>query len=130
MAIHNNKSFTLYDQWAKAGVLSERLFLMEAMCMEGHTQAEIAKELGIGMNTLLKLKERYKDVAILLSRTKRMVDYQIEKSLYEKAKEGDVSAMKFWLMNRKSDLWKDRRHHDHNVNKTVVIFDDEEELED
>lgn len=124
------KRITEYERWQKFGLVGEKLFLIESLAMEGKTDKEIAQELMISVNTLSRMKNEHYDVYQVLSKTKRMVDYQIEKSLYQKAKEGDVNAIKFWLMNRKSDIWKERRNYEHNVSKSVIVIDGEEELED
>lgn len=124
------KRITEYERWQKFGLVGEKLFLIESLAMEGKTDKEIAQELMISVNTLSRMKKEHYDVYQVLSKTKRMVDYQIEKSLYQKAKEGDVNAIKFWLMNRKSDIWKERRNYEHNVSKSVIVIDGEEELED
>ena len=38
-----------------------------------------------------------------------MVDYEVENALYKAAINGNVTAMIFWLKNRKPHGWKDRK---------------------
>ena len=65
----------------------------------------------------LKLKETYKykasypELNELLKRSKEVVDYEVENALYKSAMNGNVSAMIFWLKNRKPSQWRDRREH-------------------
>jgi len=47
-----------------------------------------------------------------IKKGKLIADYQVEKSLFEKAIHGDTTAMIFWLKNRRPDLWRDRSYHE------------------
>ena len=48
-----------------------------------------------------------------LKRGKLKADFQVTKSLYEKAKSGDTGAIIFWLKNRRPDLWRDKQDVQH-----------------
>ncbi len=81
---------------------------VENIASLGLTDEEIAIILGISPRTLYYWK---KNPVFLqaLKRGKLKADAQITKSLYEKAKNGDTTAMIFWLKNRRPDLWRDKR---------------------
>ena len=81
---------------------------VEIIASLGLTDEEIAVILGISPRTLNYWK---KNPAFLqsLKRGKLKADFQITKSLYEKAKNGDTTAIIFWLKNRRPDLWRDKR---------------------
>lgn len=81
---------------------------VEIIASLGLTDEEIAVILGISPRTLNYWK---KNPAFLqsLKRGKLKADFQITKSLYDKAKNGDTTAIIFWLKNRRPDLWRDKR---------------------
>jgi hypothetical protein len=57
-----------------------------------------------------------------LKRGKLKADFQITKSLYEKAKAGDTTAMIFWLKNRRPDLWRDKHDFEHSGNVSITVI--------
>lgn len=91
---------------------------VEVIASLGLTDEEIAIILGISERTLNYWKKSNPDFLQSLKRGKLKADFQIAKSLYEKAKGGDTTAMIFWLKNRQPDRWKDRKQIDGNLNVT------------
>jgi hypothetical protein len=81
---------------------------VEIIASLGLTDEEIAVILGISTRTLNYWKKS-PEFLQSLKRGKLKADFQIAKSLYEKAKAGDTTAMIFWLKNRRPDLWRDKR---------------------
>jgi len=88
---------------------------VEVIASLGLIDEEIAIVLGISRRTLNYWKKK-PDFLHSLKRGKLKADFQVTKSLYEKAKAGDVGAIIFWLKNRRPDLWRDRQHIDGNLN--------------
>lgn len=80
--------------------------------MEGCTNEEIAKRLGISRSTLQLWATQHPDVSDALKHGKEQVDFEVEQALYRKARSGDVVAMIFWLKNRRPKQWKDRPQED------------------
>jgi hypothetical protein len=93
---------------------------VEIIASLGLTDEEIAVILGISPRTLNYWK---KNPAFLqsLKRGKLKADFQITKSLYEKAKNGDTTAIIFWLKNRRPDLWRDRQNVEHSGSVDIGI---------
>jgi predicted transcriptional regulator len=85
---------------------------VEIIASLGMTDEEIAVILGISPRTLNYWKKRGPEFLQSLKRGKLKADFQIAKSLYEKAKAGDTTAMIFWLKNRQPERWRDRQQHD------------------
>ncbi len=86
---------------------------VEIIASLGLTDSEIAIILGISERALNYWKKNGPDFLQSLKRGKLKADFQIAKSLYEKAKAGDTTAMIFWLKNRQPDRWRDRQQLEH-----------------
>jgi hypothetical protein len=107
---------------------------VEVIASLGLTDMEIALILGISERTLNYWKKN-DEFLQSLKRGKTKADFQIAKSLYEKAKgyqvvdkngktinvPGDTTAMIFWLKNRQPDRWRDRQQHEHQVSGNITI---------
>lgn len=70
------------------------------------TDEEAAAYLGISKRTILNWRKKSDIVDSAIAKGKHIVDTQVENCLLEKALEGDVKAMTYWLQNRKPDMWK------------------------
>lgn len=93
---------------------------VESLAALGLTDEDIALVLGIGERTL----ERYKkDPGFwhALKTGKIKADSQVAKRLYEKAMNGDTTAMIFWLKNRRPDRWRDRKEISGEINEKVKL---------
>ena len=94
-----------YEKW----LLPENLFLITMWARDGLTEEQIAKEkIGISRKTLSEWKNKFSDFGNALKRGKEVADYEVENSLFKAAKEGNVTAMIFWLKNRRRDKWRDK----------------------
>lgn len=80
---------------------------VEVIASMGLIDDQIAVILNISPRTLNYWK-KHPDFAQALKRGKLKADFQITQSLYQKAKNGDTTAMIFWLKNRQPDLWRDK----------------------
>lgn len=109
------------------------------LCKLGATDVQIANFFGVCEKTINNWKHEYPEFLQSLRSAKSEADKEVEKSLFQRAIgytckdtkfatwEGDitdsqeydknyppdVSACIFWLKNRDSDRWKDKREHDH-----------------
>jgi hypothetical protein len=93
---------------------------VEIIASLGLTDEEIAVILGISPRTLNYWKKTPPFLQSL-KRGKLKADFQITKSLYEKAKNGDTTAMIFWLKNRQPDRWRDKHDHEHSGSVGIRI---------
>lgn len=89
--------------------VKDKLILVEGWARDGLTDEQIAHNLGIGYSTFKDYKSRYIDLSTALKKGKEVVDYEVENALYKAAINGNVTAMIFWLKNRKPQGWKDRK---------------------
>ena len=91
----------------------EILPVVAELALAGATDEEIADSIEVNKSTLYRWKHRYPEFREALKSNKELCDERIERTLFKKASEGDVTSMIFWLKNRKSQEWRDRTDHSH-----------------
>ena len=133
-----------------------RLVEIEAWKRDGLTDEQIYTNLGISKQSFYKYKEKYVDFFDSLKKGKEVADIEVENALFKRAigytykevtkevkdidgkkstfiKEvtkvvpGDVAAQIFWLKNRKSNNWKDKRENENDDTKLIEVLDKLEE---
>ncbi len=129
-----------------------RLIEIEAWKRDGLTDEQIYKNLGISKDTFYTYKKKYSDFSDCLKKGKEVADIEVENALFKRAigykykevikevkevdgkkstyikevtKEmpGDVGAQIFWLKNRKSNAWKDKRENESDDTKLIEVLD-------
>lgn len=118
-----------YQYW----LTEEGLTLLAGWARDGLTDEQIAQNMGICRDTLIEWKKKYSDISDTLKKGKEVVDIQVENALLKRAlgysyiessteKTGnsvkqkitqkhvapDVTALIFWLKNRRPDKWRDK----------------------
>jgi len=106
--------------------VADRLDVIRGWCRDGLTEEEIAKRLGIVRSSLQKYKNEYSDLSDALKEGKEAADYRVENALYNKAINGDTTAMIFWLKNRKPEQWREKQEiaHSGGLDITVDVVED------
>lgn len=125
-----------YQEWLEP----EKLILLEGWARDGLTDMQIAEKIGISKQTFYEWKKKYTDFSDSLKKGKDVVDRQVENALlkkalgyeYEEISEKyemgilterkvtrkqvvpDTTAQIFWLKNRKTEEWRDKRVVDDN----------------
>ena len=127
-----NYSSDLLDKWLE----DDNLLLLEAWARDGYTLTDIARRIGINLDTLVLWKKKYEPIKEALSIGKELVDYKVENALLKSAlgyrtkdvkvtttmrygkvvetiKETtdrevapNVTAIQMWLYNRQKEKWK------------------------
>ena len=97
-----------YDYW----LTEDGLLLLQGWARDGLTDEQIAHNVGINVATLYTWKNKYSEINDTLKQSKEIVDRQVENALQKKALGGDVTAMIFWLKNRRPKEWRDRFQQD------------------
>lgn len=82
--------------------------LLEAWARDGLTDEQIAEKMNINTATLYRYKDKYCEICEALKRGKEVVDIEVENALYNLAVQGNITAIIFWLKNRKPDKWRDK----------------------
>lgn len=93
-----------FEYW----LTEDGLTLLEGWARDGLTDEQISRNMGINKATIYDWKKRFADISNALKKGKEVVDYEVENALLEKAKGGDVTAMIFWLKNRRPEKWRDK----------------------
>ena len=94
---------------SKLTQVEEKVALIEGWAKDGLTQQQIADNLGIGLTTLKDYMKKSTSISTAIKKGKEVTDYQVENALFKSAINGNVTAMIFWLKNRRPDKWRDRR---------------------
>lgn len=94
---------------------NDSLIRIQGWARDGLTNDQIAENMGIGLTTFYKWKNEYTEFANALKETKEICDRCVENALYQKALQGDTTAMIFWLKNRKQFSWRDKQEVEANV---------------
>jgi len=91
----------------------------EAYASQGLTSEQIALALGIGESTLYDKQNEFKEFAEAIKRGKGRGIQRVTNKLYEKALEGDNTAMIFYLKNRAG--WQDKIEKETIIEQRQVI---------
>ena len=91
----------------------------EAYASQGLTSEQIALALGIGQSTLYDKQNEFKEFAEAIKRGKGRGIQRVTNKLYEKALEGDNTAMIFYLKNRAG--WQDKIEKETIIEQKQVI---------
>lgn len=110
---------------AREWLTDEGLTLIGGWAMQGLNDEQIAHNMGIARSTFYAWKNDYKDFSDVLKKNKEVADFEIVNALYESAKNGNTTAMIFWLKNRMPKQWRDRPDNaDGGADYTVEIIND------
>lgn len=120
-----------YDDW----LTEDGLLKIQGWAMDGLTDEQIAHNMGIRRSTLYEWRKKFVAISDTLKKSKEVADRYVENALYKRAvgyeeivekkqrvlhgvvvEENittkqippDVTAMIFWLKNRKPDVWRDK----------------------
>lgn len=85
-----------------------KLDLVKLWARSGLTDAEIAEKLGISIDRFYYYKKHISEFSESLKENKEVADLKVEQALYTAAMNGNVTAMIFWLKNRKATKWREK----------------------
>lgn len=85
------------------------MLLLEAWARDGLTDEQIAEKMGITTSTLYNWKNKHSEILEALKKGKEVVDVEVENALLKLAKSGNITAIIFWLKNRRPDKWRDKQ---------------------
>lgn len=104
----------------KDWITKEALLLLQGWARDGLTDEQIANNMGVSVRSLYRWKKLddefdeygnvipYSQIRQSLKTGKEAIDYAVENALVKAALSGNVTAMIFWLKNRKPGKWRER----------------------
>lgn len=137
------------DRWLE----SDGLALLEGWARSGLTDEQISKNMGVAYSTFRVWRDKYELISAAIKKGKEVVDFEVEGALYRRAMgyttkvieqkidrdgyvhdcereihvPGDVTAMIFFLCNRRPDKWRRKVDDDNksgeNQKKVVIVND-------
>lgn len=93
----------IYKKWLE----DDNLILLQGWKRNGLTDEQIAKNIGINVRTLDKWKAKYGRIGQALKIGHEQANYAVEGKLFQKAINGNTTAMIFWLKNNWRDKYND-----------------------
>nr|DAP53554.1 MAG TPA: terminase small subunit [Caudoviricetes sp.] len=97
-----------------------KLELVKMWARSGLTDAEIAKNLDISLDRFYYYKKHISEFWESLKENKDIADLNVEGALYKAAMSGNVTAMIFWLKNRKGTKWREKPEETNTEDKIEV----------
>ena len=81
----------------------------QQLCALGITEESLATYWQIAPNTLRRWKHKIPDFCLAIEKGKLDANIAISTALFNNARKGNLSAQIFWLTNRMSQVWSDKR---------------------
>lgn len=100
---------------------SDGLTLLGGWAREGLTDEQIADKCKINVATLYRWKNKHCEICEALKKNKDIVDYEVENALLDQARKGNITAIIYWLNNRRPDQWRNKQ--DKNNNDSLTKLD-------
>lgn len=116
---------TTYKDWET----DEKIITLEGWARNGLTNEQIASNMSIGITTLWEWRKKSPKIANALKTGKDEADLQVENALYKEALKGNVTAIIFWLKNRKPVEWRDKVQQEITTESVVKLVIDNGTLE-
>lgn len=85
------------------------LDLVKSMRIDGHTEEQIHKRLGIGHNAWNNYKNEHEELREALKMTKEGLVAKLEQTLFQKALAGNPTLLIFALKNLAPSKWADKK---------------------
>ena len=79
------------------------------LCLLGAIDRDLARFFEVSESTINRWKRQHPEFNGALKQGKAAADAEVAEALHAKAVNGDMNAISFWLRNRRSDLWRDKR---------------------
>lgn len=87
--------------------VAPRLEEIRDWARNGLTDDIIIERLGISRTAFYDYKNKFADFANALKESKEVCDGKVESALYQAAINGNITAMIFWLKNRRAYKWRE-----------------------
>lgn len=106
-----------YENWSQP----ERISIMRDWAMSGADHEEIARRIGITSLELAEWRKRNQDMHKAIRLGESEANSLIVGSLFQKAREGNVQAIQYWLKHRIPDEWGDKKSTDEATAESIKL---------
>jgi len=93
------------------------------LCLLGYTDKELADFFEVVEATINNWKHAHPEFLESIKNGKVFADTDVVTSLYDKATDGDTTAMIFWLKNRQPKKWRDKQEIDMTADVTTHQYE-------
>ncbi|MDE7330299.1 MAG: transposase [Clostridia bacterium] len=108
--------------------VAPRLEEVKDWCRNGATDKEIWEKLGISKDSFYEYKKHFSDFSDSLKESKEICDAEVESALHKAALGGNITAIIFWLKNRRPDKWREKpvesKSGENNADSVTVTIED------
>ena len=88
--------------------VAPRLEEIKDWVRNGATDKVISERLGISEDSFYEYKKEFSEFSESLKKNKEICDAEVEGALHKAALGGNITAIIFWLKNRRPDKWRDK----------------------
>ena len=88
--------------------VAPRLEEIKDWVRNGATDKVIAERLGISEDSFYEYKKKFPEFSEVIKKNKEICDAEVESALHKAAVGGNITAMIFWLKNRRPDKWREK----------------------
>ncbi len=88
--------------------VAPRLEEIKDWVRNGATDKEVAERLGISETSFYEFKKEFSEFSESLKKNKEICDAEVESALHKAALGGNITAIIFWLKNRRPDKWREK----------------------
>lgn len=99
------------------------LLLIQYMCMNGATEDDVAKRIGISRRQLFRWKKKEPQLALALQNGKEASVAAVTNKVYQLALKGNMTAAIWYLKNRDPEHWSDHPDLRGTMGKVVFVDD-------
>lgn len=113
--------------------VAPRLCEVKDWARNGVSNKEIAKKLGISIDSFCLYQKKFSEFSEAIKNTREAVDGQVENALLQAALNGNTTAQIFWLKNRRPEQWRDKpeaQSAGNTVDRVEVIWENASESDD
>lgn len=103
------KQKDLFEKWVEAGVVENKLAIVQSLSMQGQSMSQIASTLEVTRKTLQNLQNKHPSLKKAIETGRLSVVAMCQNKLMEKVSSGDTTAIIYALKVYGGDFFNDRK---------------------
>ena len=105
----NKRCKDLFEKWVEAGVVENKLAIVQSLSMQGQPMAQIAEAIGVTRKTLQNLQNKHPALKKAIENGRLTVVAMCQNKLMEKVTQGDTIAIIYALKVYGGEFFNDRK---------------------